>query len=144
MQKIILKDEIRQLFYSLCRWNNLAKQLYKSLFDVILKWKQSLWTLKIVRQMILTNLFISLLTNSILKVHIKKNIGLVNLSIYYTLNLHTTTITLKYLFPLGMMNLVWLMVLGLIQSHRHSTLLWIYHQKTRNFGWKSSHTNLPQ
>ena len=25
-----LKDEIRQLFYSLCRWNGLAKQFYKS------------------------------------------------------------------------------------------------------------------
>ena len=43
-----------------------------------------------------------------------KNIGLVNLSIYYTqktLNLHTTTINLKFKSQLGMMN----------------------HQKTRNF-----------
>ena len=25
-----------------------------------------------------------------------------------------------------------------------SRLLWIYHQKTQNFGWKSSHKDLPQ
>ena len=38
-----------------------------------------------------------------------KNIGLVNLSIYYTwktLNLHTTAINLKYPHQLGMMNLI--------------------------------------
>ena len=33
----------------------------------------------------LTNLFISLLTNLILKLQINKNVALVNLSIYYTL-----------------------------------------------------------
>ena len=26
----------------------------------------------------------------------------------------------------------------------YSRLLWIYHQKTRNFSWKSSHTNSPK
>ena len=40
--------------------------------------------MKIARQMSLTNLFISLLTNLILKIPNNKNIGLVNLSIYYT------------------------------------------------------------
>ena len=35
--------------------------------------------------MSLTNLFISLLTNLILKLQINKNVALVNLSIYYTL-----------------------------------------------------------
>ena len=37
-----LKNEIRQLFYSLYRSKNLTKQLNKSLVDIIYKWKQSL------------------------------------------------------------------------------------------------------
>ena len=37
-----LKNEIRQLLYSLYRSKKLTKQLYKSLVDIILKWKQSL------------------------------------------------------------------------------------------------------
>ena len=36
------KNEIRQLLYSLCRSKKLTKNVYKSLFDIILKWKQSL------------------------------------------------------------------------------------------------------
>ena len=36
------KNEIRQMFYSLYRSKKLTKQLYKSLIDIILKWKQSL------------------------------------------------------------------------------------------------------
>ena len=36
------KNEIRQIFYSLYRSKKLTKQLYKSLTDIILKWKQSL------------------------------------------------------------------------------------------------------
>ena len=45
-----LKNETRQLLYSLYRPKKLTKQLYKSLIDIILKWKQSLRTLKIVKQ----------------------------------------------------------------------------------------------
>ena len=45
-----LKNEIR-LLYSLYRSKKLTKQLYKSWIDIIEKWKQSLWTLKIVKQM---------------------------------------------------------------------------------------------
>ena len=37
-----LKNEIRQLLYSLYRSKKLAKQLYKSLVDIIYKWKQAL------------------------------------------------------------------------------------------------------
>ena len=37
-----LKNEIRQLLYSLYRSKKLTKQLYESLVDIILKWKQSL------------------------------------------------------------------------------------------------------
>ena len=37
-----LKNEIRQIFYSLYRSKKLTKQLYKSLIDTIKKWKQSL------------------------------------------------------------------------------------------------------
>ena len=37
-----LKNEIRQLLYSLYRSKKLTKKLYKSLVDIILKWKQSL------------------------------------------------------------------------------------------------------
>ena len=47
-----------------------------------------------------------------LKTPNNKNIGFVNLSIYYTwktLNLHIATINLKYLLPLGMMDLICLM-----------------------------------
>ena len=44
-----LKNEIRQLLYSLYRSKKLTKQLYKNLIDIIQKWKQSLWTLKIVK-----------------------------------------------------------------------------------------------
>ena len=50
-----------------------------------------------------------------------KYIGFVNLSIYYTwkkLNLHTTTINLKYLLPLRMMNFNYLMVLIQFQTFR--------------------------
>ena len=36
------KNEIRQLLYSLYRSRTLTKQLYKSLVDIISKWKQSL------------------------------------------------------------------------------------------------------
>ena len=34
-KSIILKNEIRQLLHSLCRSKKLAKQLYKSLLDII-------------------------------------------------------------------------------------------------------------
>ena len=37
-----LKNEIRQLLYSLYRSKKLTKQLYKRLLDIIYKWKQSL------------------------------------------------------------------------------------------------------
>ena len=37
-----LKNEIRQLLYSLYRSKKLTKQLDKSLIDIILKWDQSL------------------------------------------------------------------------------------------------------
>ena len=46
-----LKNEIRQIFYSLYRSKKLTKQFYKILVGIIWKWKQSLWTLKIVKQM---------------------------------------------------------------------------------------------
>ena len=37
-----IKNENRQLLYSLYRSKKLTKQLYKSLIDIIQKWKQSL------------------------------------------------------------------------------------------------------
>ena len=37
-----LKNEIRQILYSLHRSKKLTTQLYKSLIDIIYKWKQSL------------------------------------------------------------------------------------------------------
>ena len=46
-----LKNEIRQLLYSLYRSIKLTKQLYKSLFDIIYEWRQYLWTLEIMEQM---------------------------------------------------------------------------------------------
>ena len=67
--------------------------------------------------MSLTNVYIRLLTNSILKLQIKKNIGLVNLSIYYTWkNIKSAYNNNKFKMsaPTWMMNLICLMVL--IQS----------------------------
>ena len=57
------------------------------------------------------NLFMNLLTSFNLK-NPNKNIALANLSVYYNTpknNLHITTINLKYLLQLGMMNLIYLM-----------------------------------
>ena len=51
-----LKNEIRQLLYSLYRSKKLTKQLYTNLIDNIYKWKQSLWTLKTVKQVNHTDL----------------------------------------------------------------------------------------
>ena len=51
-----LKNEIRQLSYSLYRSKKLTKQLHKSLINIIQKCKQSLSTLKIVKQMNHTDL----------------------------------------------------------------------------------------
>ena len=51
-----LKNEIRQLLYSLYRSKELTKQLYKSLIDIIQKSKQSLSTLKIAKQVNQTDL----------------------------------------------------------------------------------------
>ena len=51
-----LKNETRQLLYSLLGSKKLTKQFYKSLVDIILKWKQSLWTFKTVKQVNHANL----------------------------------------------------------------------------------------
>ena len=51
-----LKNEIRQLLYSLYRSKKLTKTIYNSLINTIQKWKQLLWTLKIARLMNLTDL----------------------------------------------------------------------------------------
>ena len=63
-----------------------------------------------------SNKFIYQFTDKLyLKTPNNKNIGLIILSIYYTwkkrLNLHTTTINLKFQLQLRMMNLIYLMVL---------------------------------
>ena len=51
-----LKNKIRQLLYSLCRSKKLTKTIYKNLIDIILTWKQFLWTLKILKGVKLINL----------------------------------------------------------------------------------------
>ena len=51
-----LKNEIRQLLYSLYRSKKLTKNVYKSLTDIIQKWKRSLCTLKTVKQVNHTDL----------------------------------------------------------------------------------------
>ena len=51
-----LKNNIRQLRYSLYRSKKLSKTIYNGLINTIQKWKQSLWTLKIVKLMNLTDL----------------------------------------------------------------------------------------
>ena len=61
----IIKNEIRQLLYSFYRSKKLTKNIYKSLFE----------TLKIIRQMSLTNLLISLVTNLISKTQTRKTLG---------------------------------------------------------------------
>ena len=63
-----------------------------------------------------SNKFIYQFTDKLnLKTQNNKNIGLVNLTIYYTwktLNLHTTKMNLKYVLPPRIMNLIYLMVLN--------------------------------
>ena len=51
-----LKNEIKQILYFLYRSKKLTKQFYKSLIEIIQKWKQSLWTLKIAKQVNHTDL----------------------------------------------------------------------------------------
>ena len=65
-----LKIGIRQLLFSPYRSKKLTKISCTSLVGIIQTWKQSLITLKIVRQMSLTNLFINLLKKLILRVQI--------------------------------------------------------------------------
>ena len=50
-----LENEIRQILYSLHHSKKLTKTIYNSLI-LFKKWKQSLWTLKIIRLMSLTDL----------------------------------------------------------------------------------------
>ena len=47
-----------------------------------------------------------------------KNMALANLNIYYTWNLHITTINLKFMLQLGMMNLICLMDHTLFQKFK--------------------------
>ena len=51
-----LKNEIRQLLYSLYRSKKFTKTIYNNLINTIQKWKQSLWTPKIAKLMNLTDL----------------------------------------------------------------------------------------
>ena len=63
-----LKNEIRQLFYSLYRSKKLTESIYKSYLNI----ETIFMNTKIVRQLSLTNLFINLLTNLIFKSQITK------------------------------------------------------------------------
>ena len=56
------KNEIKQLLYSLHRSKKMNKTIYNDLINTIWKWKQSLWTLKIVAQVSVTIFFVNLLT----------------------------------------------------------------------------------
>ena len=56
------KNEIKQLLYSLYRSKKMNKTIYNDLINTIWKWKQSLWTLKIVAQVSVTIFFVNLLT----------------------------------------------------------------------------------
>ena len=82
--------------------------------------------------MSLTNVFIRLLTKSILKLQIKKNIGLVNLSIFYTWkNIKSAYNNNKFKMsaPTWMMNLICLMVL--IQSLTFNICLHLSSKSTK-------------
>ena len=73
-----------------------------------------------------------------------KNIGLDNLSIYYTwknINLHITTINLKFQSQLGIMNLNCLMHHILFQTFRITLNLSL---KNTKLCLKSTSSNLPQ
>ena len=75
-----------------------------------------------------SNKFIYQFTDKLnLKTQNNKNIGLVNLTIYYawkTLNLHTRKMNLKYVLPPRIMNLIYLMVLTQFMTFKIT-----YHQK---------------
>ena len=128
--------------YSLYRSKNLTKTIYDNFDQHYLSMETTFMSTENSK----TNEFNKFIYQFTDKFNIKnpnnRNIGLVNLSIYYTwktLNHCITTIYLKHLLPIGMMNLICLMLLF---NLRHSWLPWIYHQKARNVGWKCSHTNL--
>ena len=48
-----LKNEIRQLLYSLYYSNKLTNTIYNILINTIWKWKQSLWTMKILKKILI-------------------------------------------------------------------------------------------
>ena len=68
-----------------------------------------------------SNRFIYQCTDKLNLKNPNKNMALVNLSIYYSwknFNLNTTTINLKFLLQLGMMNLIYLMDLILFLIYK--------------------------
>ena len=107
-----LINEIRQLLHSLYRSKNLLKQSIIIFDQYHLKMESILINTENSKTNKPHRFRLSLADKLTLKDR-KKNMTLVNLSIYYTLkninNIHIITINLKYLLQLGMMNLICLM-----------------------------------
>ena len=75
-----LKNEIRQILYSLCSSKNLTKQIHKSLIDII----QNMETIFMNSENSKPHRFKLDITDKLNLKDPKKNIALTNLSIYYT------------------------------------------------------------
>ena len=90
------------------------------------------------------NKFIYQFTDKLnLKTPNNKNIGLVNLHIYYTLkNIKSAYNNNKFKISAPTWNDTFDLPDGSYSIYDIQDYFWIYHQKTRNFGWKFSHTNL--
>ena len=72
-----------------------------------------------------------------------KNMDLANLSIYYTWkNINENTATINVNSSTNLELYFWFTWWFLL-NFWHSRLLWIYHQKARNFDRKSTSSNLP-
>ena len=75
----------------------------------------------------------------------KKNMASANLSIYYTWkNIRSEYNNNNFKISAPAWNDTFDLPDGSYSFCEHSRLLWIYHQITRNFDWKSSCSNLPK
>ena len=115
-----LKNEIRQLFFSLYRSQNLLKQLYKCLIDTILNMESIFMNSENSKTSESRRFNLDLPDKLYLK-DPRKNVALANLSIYYTWktsNQNTTTINLKFQLQHGILLLIYLMVLTVLRTFK--------------------------
>ena len=124
-----LQNEIIQLLYSLYRSKKLSKTIYNNLMNTM----EKIFMNTLYSKTDESNKFMYQFTDKLNLKNPNKSMALAN-SVFIihgkTLNLNTTTINLKFLLQLGIMNLICLMdhVLFLIYK-----IVLIHHQKTQNY-----------